>query len=284
MVATREQMYGLIDAFERDMREVFDRFVLTEVAEAEAVGDGYEEASSRRTLEGDPSSPIVQFLDLRPTYDLLNRHRDLLPAALAAELRELTPELDVIVPIRRRIAHARPLVAGDPERIVSALNKFATRWWVNTASALAALRASADWVPDDLPPVRPDEVGHNLPLPEYDETGLLGRDEEVKMLANALKRGRDAVVTLAARAGSARPRWPSKSPTTCSTTRTSRSRSSSGRPSRPSGSPAPVSSCCAERRTPSSGQRMRSDRDSAGTSRAASRRWVRRSRASGRWW
>jgi len=42
---------------------------------------------------------------------------------------------------------------------------------------------------------------NNLPLPEYDETGLVGRSKEVADVFQLIKRGRESVITITGEGG-----------------------------------------------------------------------------------
>ena len=155
-------------------------------------------------MEADPEggdADLVDYLDLRNAYDLLNRHRRYLPSGVANDVRELTPELEVILPIRHRVMHSRPLVSGDFERIVSSLIKFDHTFWKSTARKKRFLQEDDSWVPEDSFEPLEDKVRHNLPQSEHDETGLVGRDDQVVQLCKTLKRKRDSVITLCGEGG-----------------------------------------------------------------------------------
>jgi len=170
-----QQIYALVDAFERDIRDLLTRFVIPELESDELVY-GVLLPKLRTKRDADPNgneNDLVEYLDLRQAYDLLNIHRGLLPSDMARHVRELTSELDAIVPIRHRVMHSRPLAPGDFDAMNSSLLKFDRRYLKKTAKVLDALRSDNTWLPDDaLQPVE-DRIKHNLPPAEYDETGLL---------------------------------------------------------------------------------------------------------------
>lgn len=200
---TRARLYVLIDAFESDMRQVMTHYVLDHLSEEEALGASYTRANQRRATDpmGDESS-ITEYLDLQECYDILNRNRESLPADLGRELRENTAEINSLVPIRNRVMHGRPLGAGDPERALSACGAFTTRYWGAVAGALKQLQADATWQPIIKDQARnTDRVLHNLPLPEYDETGLIGRNEDCKNILKYLLRRREPILTLLGEGG-----------------------------------------------------------------------------------
>lgn len=198
-----QQMYALIDAFERDIRGLLRRFVQSQIDDDEALfGAAVVELRSR--AEADPmgtGSDLVDYLDLRPAYDLLNKYRRYLPTELSAQVRELTQELDTILPIRHRVMHSRPLVTGDFDRITSSLVKFDYTFWRATSKILQFLKEDDSWTPDDIFEPLEDKVRHNLPQSEHDETGLVGRDDEVIRICSTLKRKRDSVITLCGEGG-----------------------------------------------------------------------------------
>lgn len=198
-----QQIYALVDAFERDIRDLLMRFVIPEL-ESDELAYGAILPKLKTKRDSDPhgnENDLVEYLDLRQAYDLLNIHRGFLPSDLARQVRELTSELDAIVPIRHRVMHSRPLAPGDFDAINSSMLKFDRRYLKKTAKVLDALRGDNTWLPEDaLQPVE-DRIKHNLPQAEYDETGLLGRDVEVKRICAALKRKRDSVITLCGEGG-----------------------------------------------------------------------------------
>lgn len=200
---TRARLYVLIDAFERDIRSILGRYVLTELDEAVALGAKYGKAVQRRTDDDAAAedTPLTEYLDLRESYDLLNTHRRLLPGELAQEVRELTPHLDRLVGIRKRVMHARPLLAGDSDAAPSLLCQFQSQWWAELKRSLAQMDADPSWEPLVELQEADNLTLHNLPLPEYDETGLVGRSKEVLELVSLLKRRREAVVTVTGEGG-----------------------------------------------------------------------------------
>lgn len=202
MSIARIQMYHLITAFEQDVRNILDRFVVSELGEEAVLSEFLEEAQLRMSADINSQTQLIDYLDLRPTYDLLNRHRELLPSGLASELRDLTPSLDQIVPIRHRVMHSRPFREQDPDQLLSSLRMFSQPQWRLLRDALKLYDDDPLWaLEDDLPRATDDRVKNNLPLPEYDDTGLVGRDKEISQLLADLKRRRESVLTVTGEGG-----------------------------------------------------------------------------------
>jgi tetratricopeptide (TPR) repeat protein/cold shock CspA family protein len=200
---TRARLYVLIDAFERDMRSLLARFVATEFSEQDMLGRLYEKAAGRRNEDegANEETPLTEYVDLREAYDLLNTHRKHLPDELAREVRELTASMDRLVAVRRRVMHPRPLLADDSDAAPMILNQFCTRYWSETRRMFAQLDEDPSWEPLVTLHESDTLTLHNLPLPEYDETGLIGRSKEVDDVLQIIKRGRESVITITGEGG-----------------------------------------------------------------------------------
>jgi tetratricopeptide (TPR) repeat protein len=180
------------------------KFVLDHMSETEALGASYVKAADRRHAEasGDELS-IVEYLDMREAYDILNRHREALPVELARELRHGTPSMDALVPIRNRVMHGRPLQAGDAEKAVSACREFKSRFWPTLRDTLDRLSAEPEWEPafNGVDRRYSDRILHNLPPFDYDDTGLIGRSQACSVIVKHLLRRREPMITITGEGG-----------------------------------------------------------------------------------
>lgn len=200
---TRARLYVLISSFETDIRRILDRYVVEELGEQGALGKLFEKAERRR-LDDDVesgSTPLVEYLDLMEGYDLLNTHRKLLPSELAEEVRGQTGQMPRVVEIRNRIMHSRPPKGDDAPSAVRFLEGFQSQWWRELHAVIERLQRDDSWEPAVPRTVDPASTLHNLPAPDFDETGLLGRDKEARQVADLLKRGREPVITITGEGG-----------------------------------------------------------------------------------
>ena len=97
--------------------------------------------------------------------------------------------------------HARPLAAGDSDAAVSLFSQFRTDYWSESRRTIAHLQADPTWEPVIAAVADDGLTLHNLPLPDYDDTGLIGRAKEVQDLVALLKRGREPVITITGEGG-----------------------------------------------------------------------------------
>jgi hypothetical protein len=128
----------------------------------------------------------------------------MVPATIAKVVKEQTPRLDVFVPVRNRVMHGRPLLPDDPEltlRLCSDLLNLPAPW-PRLRVVAKHLIDDPGWTPLVEAPRPPlERVLHNLPVPDFDETGLLGRDQENARVVTMLLKRQHRVLTIVGEGG-----------------------------------------------------------------------------------
>ncbi|MBK9772407.1 MAG: cold shock domain-containing protein [Candidatus Obscuribacter sp.] len=147
-------------------------------------------------------SDLIIYSDLGDLPGVLNTNRDLLPKDLGDYLKTRTSMISEMVPIRNRVFHNRPLEEGDWLTISDRADKFVQEneeFWETLNNSLEELRRDPTSVVNvQLPPwaVLGGKCTHNLPLPDFDETTLIGREQEVKDLVKKLTVGGYPVISV----------------------------------------------------------------------------------------
>jgi tetratricopeptide (TPR) repeat protein len=200
---TRGRLYVMIEAFESDMRRFIRDYLLSHRDASDVLGDQYQRASERVNEDTSATdSDIADFLDIRPTFDILSRNRSELPAEIVDDLRQIGPLLGEFAPLRNRVMHGRPLKSGDPDRALVLMNSLASRFWVQSVEVLHRLSSEPDWTPlGEVLESPMERVLHNLPQADYNETGLIGREAIRSRLLKALKERRTPMVTITGEGG-----------------------------------------------------------------------------------
>lgn len=128
---------------------------------------------------------LVEYLDLFDIIDCINKNLSMLPSNLANSFAKYYESLVHLVPVRNRVMHTRPLQAGDFVTVyefVLSLTDSSELNWSHTILVRNRIESDPSYVLTLTLPFLPPQtqVLHNLPAPDFDETGFVGRGKEVE--------------------------------------------------------------------------------------------------------
>ncbi|MCD8423612.1 M48 family metallopeptidase [Tenacibaculum finnmarkense] len=137
---------------------------------------------------------VIDFLDFHDTFTILNQNKEFLKKETAIYLKNIFNKLSDITPIRNRVMHTRPLLGGDfsfTYDFVSTLKKSDAIEWTVTIETRDKIDKDPSYVLTlKFPTNHQDEefskVSHNLPVPDFDETGFIGRRQDVEILTKLI--------------------------------------------------------------------------------------------------
>lgn len=192
--ATRLTCFALISAIETDCREA----ILALDADHNVVipAEADEAASGRlardRKVQGDGLDAMVQYLDFADAYQTLLANKSDLTDSLRDALTAFAPHLSSLIQVRNRVAHSRPMELGDLPLtldVARALAAHSAFEWSATNEVVQRLQSEPSFVLGltvELPIDPLKQPQHNLPVPDFDETGFFGRTTELKRIKKAL--------------------------------------------------------------------------------------------------
>ncbi|WP_166435902.1 NB-ARC domain-containing protein [Cellulomonas shaoxiangyii] len=195
--ASRLTCYALLSALEEDLRLALVE-ALPGVTPDEALpSDVLQEARRRMAKQPDLGTEarltdVLPFVDFSETLHLIDRHKASLHPAFADNLPEWRPRIYQLLPIRNRVAHTRPLEIADlptVQDLVGTLLRYRDMW-PSLDGTTARIRKDPSTVLDmDIRflDIEPDVSRHNLPLPDFDDTGLVGRASDEKKLLQMVR-------------------------------------------------------------------------------------------------
>jgi hypothetical protein len=199
---SRPRAYYAIDSFEQDLRQFVESRLLDHLPPEDVLGAEYDQLRARRAQENySETGPLTRYLHPHHAYDALLRNADALTLEISEVLQRNLSAFDGFLAVRNRLMHGRPLQPDDLEETDSFLRRFLSGPFRQTELALAQLAADSGWQPRPRAGSQPPErILHNLPSPDFDETGLLGREAQVNAIVDLVKRRREPV-TLVGDAG-----------------------------------------------------------------------------------
>ena len=188
--ATRMTCFSLISAIETDLRNLICK--MDSILNVQIPDDVNENAISRfegyfkeKFKDEEGLSNLIEFSDFSDLAKVLSKNKNSQSLVSVDEVKQVVKGLESLVHVRNRICHSRPLEYND----INDLTDFAVElkklgehhWWgginealenLNNPSFALSLQIPSYWKSTN------STVFNNLPLPEFDDTGFLGRKEE----------------------------------------------------------------------------------------------------------
>jgi LuxR family glucitol operon transcriptional activator len=205
----RLTLFALISAFESDARSLIGTSLLPNHTYAELFGDlPAAQALERMKLSADlvvddqDGVALLDFFDVGDYIKCLHKHNNEISKGTQGLLKTKARMLEAIVPIRNRVMHGRPLDFDDlpaMKSISQILKDSDTFYWSETREVLRQLRADPSYAlryEDGYTVENIDKIFHNLPSPDFDDTGFVGRNEQIQRLKKALASNYPAITIL----------------------------------------------------------------------------------------
>ncbi len=195
--ATRLTCFAIISALEEDMRAIVEEH-LGDLPVAEVLtNDRAERAQLRRQKDGlaQPGSlpGLLPYLDFGDSYEALMSKKELLPDGISLSLGNAAQRVPRTIAIRNRVAHTRPMEIDDSAHLLDTahvlLESVPSRW-VSLSETMGHLARDPSFVLGltiNLPTDADKAPQHNLPIPDFDETGFFGRKEQLRRIKRAIK-------------------------------------------------------------------------------------------------
>jgi LuxR family glucitol operon transcriptional activator len=196
--ATRLTCYALLSALEEDLRFEIESHISHDSLESVLGLERTASVQARRTkdVRGRPTENLAQllpYLDFADSYGILLRNKTELATDLRAQIESFTQWLDRLAAVRNRVAHTRPMEIDDLANVLDVCRRLIDApgaRWANTRDTIARLEANPSFVLGltiDLPTDVDSAPQNNLPVPDFDETGFFGRQQQVTRIKRAIK-------------------------------------------------------------------------------------------------
>jgi LuxR family glucitol operon transcriptional activator len=188
--ATRMTCFSLISAVETDVRRVIS---IMDAIHALNIPDDVKANSEDRyqshfgekiCIQADLGE-FIEFSDFSDLSKIISKNKKQQSTLALSDAELMIKGLDTLIGARNRVCHSRPLEYND----INELTDFSVlirgigeaHWWVNINEALENLDNPSFALSLQIPSYwkkTKSAIYNNLPLPEFDDTGFLGRKEE----------------------------------------------------------------------------------------------------------
>jgi cold shock CspA family protein/tetratricopeptide (TPR) repeat protein len=198
----RVALYSLLTAIEEDVRMVLIKH-LEASTPTEVLGEDLSERARARAVRdlgecSDTLAELLPYVDFADVWQLVSRHHAVLPPVWPETSKRCSKRLERLSSIRNRVMHSRPLDFDDLPTVV----EFATMIYDDDALDAPLLHETVRLLEDNPAalldrglPISDGGETHNLPFPDFDETGFIGRREVIEHI-KGLCLGAYPVVTI----------------------------------------------------------------------------------------
>ena len=185
----RLTLFAIFDSLEKDLRsvlvsEILPYHYLNSVLndnELSKVSDRLKQHEGSKSIDLEEPERFVQYLDLLDTVHIINRNKKKIVPTLGRYFSGITAILEKCIPVRNAVMHGRPLEIDDFPTVCGIASKLVVDKeyeWSNVSETLSRIENDPNYVfginfriVDDST----SEIFHNLPIPEFDDTGFVGR-------------------------------------------------------------------------------------------------------------
>jgi len=189
--ATRLTLYAFITAIETDLREfikentsnqnkdiLFNQDLLGKLKSRAKRNDNFEENLNN----------LIEYLDFGDCISILNKFKSIFPKSFITILEKYSAILEQIIPIRNRVMHSRPLEYHDFPIVSDFMDQLNNDLinWVSTIDIKNKIAKDPSTIfgikiPEFID-VSDDKTLNNLPAAEFDDTGFIGRENDLNSI------------------------------------------------------------------------------------------------------
>lgn len=192
----RLTLFALISEFEADARDIISTFVCNDHCLEQDVGrETYEILTARASKQYSnlqiDDRLILTFFDIGDAIRTLLANRSLMPSALAAAITRGAQQLEAVPAIRNRVMHRRPLEFDDLPLVTDTMRDLVRTGVAEFGRLRSALRRLSDdgqlgSYEKAFSYEKEPNILNNLPQPDYEDTGFMGRREQIEELRKAI--------------------------------------------------------------------------------------------------
>ena len=199
--AIRNTCFAILSAIETDLREIIADFSLSE-GTSEILPPDVRENALQRFEQDKKNRPgvvpddldLLDYTDFADLGKMLRKRLEEVTLLAGKDVTEIANKIEDLAPARNRVCHSRPLDDEDLPRFLdfskSLVANFPALHWRELRDVQNKIDSDPSYIFRLVIPgfwrTEAERVAHNLPLPDFDETGFLGRTTEKRDLLKHL--------------------------------------------------------------------------------------------------
>ena len=191
-LAIRSTLYAYISAIEEDLRDIIAEQIWPTFNELAFLSDERIAELMSLGVSQDDIYGVLFNLDFAEPWQIISSNRSLVDPDVSDAISRHIAKIPEYVGIRNAVMHSRPIEANYLSSIVELVDDLkktsqsSFRELRKTARSLSIDPSAA--LEKDVPIDRSgDRISHNLPTPDFDESGLVGRNADLDELHELVK-------------------------------------------------------------------------------------------------
>ncbi|NKD39336.1 AAA family ATPase [Enterococcus casseliflavus] len=202
-------MFSICSSIEFDLR----KFLVNHSEDIELPTAMYEKAVNRnknlvKVKNSSSEEEILVELDMGDLVSVISRGAPIFKVS-SSEKKDLHDIFDKVIPIRNKVMHTRPIEFSDRGTLEETLHTIDDKLKFIEWSELKRTRDNLKNNPQKLivettfiPELdNTTDIYHNLPVPEFDDTGYIGRRKEINELLALIESDKDQIITVVGNGG-----------------------------------------------------------------------------------
>ncbi|MDC0493848.1 hypothetical protein OAO72_06100 [Alphaproteobacteria bacterium] len=198
--AIRNTLFAYLSALEEDLRDIVQEQVAPQYDGANYLSEQRIIELKRDGVDMNSTAEILLSLDFAEPWELISGNQSFVDKDIYTFISKHIKALEKYVILRNTVVHSRPL---DPDFLSQIIKLVEDIQNTNPANFQSVKKTHRNIKLDpsaaiEMPMVfdrSADRMHHNLPVPDFDETGLIGREKELADLESHIK-GPYPVITL----------------------------------------------------------------------------------------
>lgn len=188
----RMASYALLCAIERDLRGIIVEEIVSQFSDSTFLHESETKCIERYRKDKHAEKSynpfeLLEYLDFQESYTVIIKNRPYISENIYSEIKRLVPLLDQLVPIRNVVMHGRPIEYDDflllSNFCVDVPSSNGIRWTTLKRTIKELESNPAMLLKVEIPILKEnDRILNNLPNPDFNDTGFIGRKGEVKEL------------------------------------------------------------------------------------------------------
>lgn len=201
-LGTRVEMFAICTSIEYDLKDFINKNNSKILFSHDMMGKAKERDKTVITDE-----EILDQLDLKDYIDLIKAN-PYMYAINNDKCKELESYFRTIIPVRNRVMHTKPLELGDRALLIEVMDGIGNHLpWIEWLE-LMKTKKILETDPSKLLSQRyigikeyNPSIYHNLPEPEFDDTGYIGRKRDIQEIRELILNKKNQIITIVGNGG-----------------------------------------------------------------------------------